>query len=282
MVKLALSDMDNTLLAYGRPFVSRRAIEAIHRLGSVGVRFAPASGRGIHELRHFFQDDDASVSTALAANGQQVYVDGELVKEVFVDHDAVVRAAESLRGLGDACIIIYGDGTHPTCAVDLSPAVLDSIRDLFPLGVQAVGEVPDHPFVKACVAVAGSDEHVAAVGERLRELCPELDFIPPVPNWFDIVPAGWTKAEGVRILVDYLGLGLDQVVAFGDSDNDLAMLRLVPDSVAVANANEAARAAARFRIGSCEDDAVARALEDIACATERGCVPAFMGRAAVD
>ena len=59
MIRLVLSDLDNTLVPYGQPHVSERAIAAVHALAEKGVRFAPASGRGIGDLRHYFRDDDA-------------------------------------------------------------------------------------------------------------------------------------------------------------------------------------------------------------------------------
>ena len=50
----------------------------------------------------------------------------------------------------------------------------------------------------------------------------------------------------------------------------------VDQAVVVSNASPAARAASRWCIGSCEDESVARALEDIASAALRGERPGFM------
>ena len=47
-----------------------------------------------------------------------------------------------------------------------------------------------------------------------------------------------------------LGLTPDEVAVFGDSDNDLPTIDAVPNSVAVANANEAVTAAARWHIAA--------------------------------
>lgn len=63
---------------------------------------------------------------------------------------------------------------------------------------------------------------------------------------------------------------------FGDSDNDLPMIDAVPNSVAVANANEAVTAAARWHIGAAADDAVAGALHQIADCAATGEMPPFM------
>ena len=78
------------------------------------------------------------------------------------------------------------------------------------------------------------------------------------------------------MLMDELGITSDEVVMFGDADNDLAILQAVENSVVVAGATPAAKAAAKWHIGACEDEAVAEALEGIARAAREGGAPAFM------
>lgn len=73
-----------------------------------------------------------------------------------------------------------------------------------------------------------------------------------------------------------MSLTPDEVAVFGDSDNDLPMIDAVPNSVAVANANEAVTAAARWHIGAAADDAVAGALHQIAACAATGEMPPFM------
>ena len=54
------------------------------------------------------------------------------------------------------------------------------------------------------------------------------------------------------------------------------MIRAVPNSVTVANADVDVAAAARWHIGDTQEDAVAVALEQIAAAAETGGMPVFM------
>lgn len=80
----------------------------------------------------------------------------------------------------------------------------------------------------------------------------------------------------MRILMDEMGITADEVCVFGDSENDVALLRASPNSVAVANAILRAAAAARYHIGPCVDDAVADALFDIASVAANGGPASFM------
>jgi hypothetical protein len=100
-------------------------------------------------------------------------------------------------------------------------------------------------------------EYVALLNEKVEG----LDFDYPQPGYSNVMPTGWSKATGVALLAERMGIGLDQVVVFGDAGNDLPMFEAVPNSVAVANATDEAAAAARWHIGRCEDDAVALAIE---------------------
>ena len=101
-------------------------------------------------------------------------------------------------------------------------------------------------------------------------------FPSPTAPLIDITPHGWDKAAGVRELARELGVTLEEVATFGDSENDLPMIAAVPNSVAVANASEDVAKAARWHIGPSRDDSVAAALEQIAAAAPTGDMPAFM------
>lgn len=66
-----------------------------------------------------------------------------------------------------------------------------------------------------------------------------------------------TKAAALELLAADLGIGPDQVAAFGDNHNDVAMLAWAGRSYAMANATDDAKAAAGTIIGHHDDDAVA-------------------------
>ncbi len=76
--------------------------------------------------------------------------------------------------------------------------------------------------------------------------------------------------------MEHMGIGLEEICVFGDSENDLAVIEGVPNSTAVANATPQVAAAARWHIGPADQDAVAQALEDIAEAAKGNDCPSFM------
>jgi len=61
-----------------------------------------------------------------------------------------------------------------------------------------------------------------------------------------LMNAGHGKGAGVRKAAEILGIGTEQIAAFGDSDNDVSMFRQCGASVAVGNASPAAKLAAGY------------------------------------
>ncbi len=282
MIKLVLADMDNTLIPFGRDHASERTLAAIRACLDVGVLFGPASGRNRTEVAGFMCYDEDAYRTAVLVNGQQVYLNGQLIRQTTLDAEAL-RNAERLICHRESCaLLIYRpDGTCDWVGDDperLGKFMINAMHN----GSVRHETLPAYPVVKAgIVALLPHDEELA-LQQELAEACPALDFLNTVPQWFDVIPHGWSKVSGIEVLEQELSITPDEICVFGDAPNDLAMFAHVTHSCAVANATPDAAAAARWHVGASADDGVAIALEQIAEATratrETGCdtLPAFM------
>ena len=69
-----------------------------------------------------------------------------------------------------------------------------------------------------------------------------------------------SKGDAVSRLKDELGM--QRVICFGDSDNDLSMFEAADESYAPANANENIKSAATAVIGHHDDEGIARFLRE--------------------
>ena len=139
-----------------------------------------------------------------------------------------------------------------------------------------MSHVPDEQIIGATIACAASEDVLAQVKQRALEVYPDFDIVEPNPRWWDILPKGINKGAGLHMLLEELGLSDDETIMFGDADNDLAILLSLNNSAVVRGATPAAKAAARWQIGACEDDGVAQALEELASSVQNGGTPAFM------
>lgn len=283
MIKLVLSDMDNTLIPFGQERVSQRTIDAIHACQEQGVDFGPTTGRDRSELAGFFGGDRSCYNTAVCVNGQKVYYLRSLAFERNLD-DEPLREVEALvkQHPGCAFITYRSDGLGDWVGISR-----EEMGPMYSRAFMAGGmwheTLPVYPVAKAGIICMNEEAELLELQAELTEAFPMFDFPNTVVNWMDVSIHGWTKVEGVKQLISTLRLSLDEVCVFGDADNDLTMLEYIPNSCAVANANENAAAAARWHVGASAEDGVAIALEQVAEAArlcnERGTediLPAFM------
>lgn len=262
VIKLILSDIDGTMLPYGQRIVSDRTRAAMHACLDAGIHVGPASGRGISHVVPTFAGDDALTATALGTNGMQVYLDGELIHEEHLDRDALVRVTQAIHGMPGVGAIVFDGGT-PLLVEGTRADLAESFPVYAEQAVDHVG-IPTFPIVKLNVFIGDGMEHTRAVFDLLRREVPEIDYNIPMAGFLNLTPPGYSKASGIAILCDALGIGLDQVVTFGDGGNDIELVGHVPNGVAVAGAVPEVAAVARWHIGRCEDEAVAAAMEALA------------------
>lgn len=78
----------------------------------------------------------------------------------------------------------------------------------------------------------------------------------------DLILEGHHKGHGLAWLVNHLGLTAEQTTAFGDSGNDVEMLRYAGQAVAMANSEEILFAEATTRIGANTEGAVLNFIEE--------------------
>ena len=279
MIKLVLSDMDNTLIPLGEKHVSPRTIAAIHELMETGVRFGPATGRDTIELLRFFDMDESCFQTGILSNGKRVRLDGSYVRTVLIPHDALVKIDEALRPEKGMFLVCYPEQTnllYPAYGVGTTDEALAYYARRTRFTGIAVDQIPDEDYIAATIACPEDPEHMERCRQIVAEAAPDMRIASPISGWFDIMPQGVSKAAGLDVLLDALGITADEVVVFGDAENDLEILRKVRHSVAVANATDEALATANYRVGSVTDEGVADALLEIARATRVGEMPAFL------
>lgn len=97
------------------------------------------------------------------------------------------------------------------------------------------------------------------------------DFYEDFENYFTLIPHGSTvieavpkhfsKASGIKLLAETLGVPLSNCYAFGDSINDLEMLQYVPHSVAMGNAVKEVFDVAEYTTTDISDHGIQNALK---------------------
>lgn len=284
MIKLALTDLDNTLIPMGAPHASMRAIAAIHAMLDAGLHFGPVSGRVPAAMRWMFGGDGACSQTGAFVNGQLVYVDGNLVHQEVLEGQYLAQIGTWIQSCEGCALVVY-DLDDLSETTDGMSYYLGATEEELARHQATFGRHPhvlerlDNPtYIKANLRCDMPWNQMIVLRDELRKRFPACDFVFPTRHgpFIDILPHGWSKGHAVEVLADHLGISLDEIAVFGDSENDVSMLQAVPHSVAVRNASPEAMAAANYRIGLSADDAVADALFALAEAAKTGGLPAFL------
>jgi Cof subfamily protein (haloacid dehalogenase superfamily) len=77
------------------------------------------------------------------------------------------------------------------------------------------------------------------------------------PTFLEVLSAGVSKGSGLQIVMDHYGLSPENVIAFGDEENDLPMFAAAGFAAAPANAGAAVRASADIVTGANTEDGAA-------------------------
>lgn len=257
-IKLLVTDMDGTLLDLDHR-VSEENRRAVEWCLKEGIEVVLASGRSFFSVRPQALD--------LGLSGPQISLNGGMVADAATGklHSLRPLAAplvepvvKKLEDLGFCPIIFAGSGIYSAQKgreTDLiesfgEPEIsIISRRDLEHLSdpVKVLIHYERGPLDTELARFFGSQVLTIRTGALF------LEFQTP----------GVSKGEALRGLLDEKGIPPDQVIALGDNDNDVSLFNVATWSFAVANATDAARAAARFRTVAHTDHAVARVVNDL-------------------
>jgi Cof subfamily protein (haloacid dehalogenase superfamily) len=258
--RLVATDLDGTLLDSGGR-VSARTRAVLDELDATGVPVVFTTGRPIRWMEELWEAVGGH-GLAICSNGGIVY---DVARREVRDFRAVPRevglsVAERVRAAvpGTSFAIEHLEGWtsevgFPVHADDWSAAQVQGAYD----------EIYRDDVVK-----------VLAVH---RELDPE-DFWRRVQDaagdlvtttWsstfalVEISAAGVTKATTLAVVAAEMGLGPEDVVAFGDMPNDLPMLEWAGTSYAMANAHPSVQELADHLAPHHDEDGVAAVLADL-------------------
>lgn len=266
MYALAFIDLDGTLLD-PTGAVTSRARDALAALTAHGVRVILASGRPPRMVRRF-QIELGLDGPAICYNGAFISAAprGGTFWECRLSRKVSLLALNILRGYGvdgilcEAADALAGEG--PAALLDraqreewgLSPGLC--LDDALQNGA--------HKLIALCMP--GTLE---ALAEKLRSVLGgriALTTSAPGSPWLEILPAGANKAAAAEMIGRSLELDLSSAVAFGDAENDAALLSRVGLGVAMANGSPEAIAAARRLAPPNHEDGLAQAIEELLAA----------------
>ncbi|MEU1262786.1 HAD family hydrolase [Streptomyces cellulosae] len=256
---LIATDLDGTLLR-GDDTLSDRSLAALARAARAGVRHLVVTGRPAPRVRPLL-DDLGCTGLAVCGQGAQVYdaAAGRMLWSVRLDRELAETALGKIEAeVGEVYAAVDQDGVDGLTLIEqgyrMPHPTLPSVR------VERRDDLWAKPISKVLLRhPALSDDALAAAA---RSVVGSLATVTMSgPGTVELQPCGVTKATGLALAAEHLGLRPEDTVAFGDMPNDVPMFRWAGHGVAMANAHPELKAVADEVTLSNEDDGVAVVLE---------------------
>lgn len=259
--RLVATDMDGTFLDDQGDYDRVRFARLLRTMREAGCRFVIASGNQYYQLRSFFEDDWEL--TYVAENGALTIENGEVVSCVAMEAEILARAWQVIQDDGRAEAALCG---RRCCHVQRGTASERFFRTMSRYftrieWVDDLADVDDTPLKFSLSVENGSEGEVA--GELSDALGSALVPVVSGNGSIDLMVPGCTKASALRLLCRRWGLSASDCIAFGDSENDVEMLREVGWGYAMENASVRTKEAANSICPSNQESGVLVTLESI-------------------
>ena len=257
--KLIAIDLDGTLTNQ-RKEVTPRTLEALMLAQEQGLRLVIASGRPTHGVLPIAEMLQLSRygGFLLSYNGAEIYdcqaqkmiyrqaIDLSLLPTIYQYARDYHFAVETFKD--NLAITEQPDDPYIQRQARINRLTITKVTDW-------VGEI-DFPVMK-CLIV-GEPERLEQLEQVMRpEMEGKLNICRSESYFLEIVDKDVDKASALSRLLDYTHCKREELVAVGDSYNDISMIRFAGLGVAMANAKKIVRQHADYITRSNEDDGVA-------------------------
>lgn len=267
-IKLIATDMDGTLLDPKGQVDLPRLEKILDQLEERGIRFVIATGNEIHRVKQLLGHLTERV-VLIVANGARIFEGNQLIQAQTWDDDMVNRALEFFkdRECQDQFVVTSMNGgfvKEGTVFTQLENFMTPEMIELFYQRMNFVEELESHLFggVLKMSLVVGEERSDSVLEEINQLFNGHVQAVSSGYGCIDILQAGIHKAWGLQELLKRWDIKAEEIMAFGDSENDVEMLQLAGIAYAMENADDKAKAVATDFAPSNSQAGVYQVLED--------------------
>ena len=258
-IKLVVTDMDGTLLNANHE-VSPRFFEQFKKLQTQNIHFVAASGRQYHSIVDKLEPIKNQISI-IAENGGMLQHDNTVKALLKLSDADVERCIKTIRSIENTHIVLCGS---QSAYIESDNSDFISRLKEYYTAVKSVDDLTkfkSDEFLKIAVFHFESSEKL--VYPKVKHLEDNYKVIVSGQNWLDISHLQSNKGYALKILLDKMGFAPDEILVFGDYNNDIDMMKLSEFSVAMKNAHPNVKKLAKFETKSNNDEGVEDILEQL-------------------
>lgn len=261
MTKKALFfDIDGTLVSFQTHEIPPSTIDALQEAKALGMKIFISTGRprilinnlGALQKLHL-------IDGYITMNGAYCFVGNDILYKSAIRPDEVYTLTHFCADRRIPCIVV-GENDICACCPD------ERVNRIFYEHLKVTTPIPDMPVEEAILhkEVFQLTPFITAEEEALvSPHIPHCEIGRWHPAFADVTALGNTKQQGIDVIIRYFGIDLKDTVAFGDGGNDISMLKHAGIGIAMGNAQDHVKAAARYVTRTVDEDGIAYAIEAI-------------------
>lgn len=252
MIKAIFFDIDGTLISFKTHQVSSQTLEALHSVKQKGIKVFIATGRHRLEIDRFngFEFDGY-----VTMNGQYCF---NSEKKIIYKNPIEKQAVEAIIYLSqmteEAHMFFEENNIYLNRHNEKVKKVLDEIN-VSNLKIEDLSHFLEKEIFQIVSFVTVEEE------EEVKKLLPSCEITRWHPLFMDINPKGGNKKAGIQKMLEYYNISPDEMMAVGDGENDISMLKLAKYSVAMGNASDQVKAYAKYITSDVDNEGVLKALK---------------------
>lgn len=256
-IKMIVFDVDGTLYDLEKKEIPSSTIYAINKLKKLGIKFVIASGRTHYALGKAI--NDLNPDYIISCSGSVI---SDSNKKIINSIDISKHDTQTLVDFAnkyDAGLVFKFDDhmyiyNHPEKINWLKGQMESDIgKEPFIFHPEQTRHFANLP--QACCIHA--DETL--INDILKPNT-NLAFLKYITDGYDVITKGTNKAVGLKMLLDHLQMQEDEVMCFGDNYNDIEMMKMIKNSVAMGNAVDEIKAIASYTTTKSSDNGIYNAL----------------------
>lgn len=234
------SDMDGTLLNDQKEYNKQLLTKIVKYLNNHKMRFVAATGNRYLHVKNTFSNIADQIDY-VAENGAVVVANNKFIYENYLNRNSLLILIKELLSnpiLAGAQIIL--SGPKQSYINKISPELVKRAKRFYPdlITVPNLTQIAQTtPIYKVALnwhEASDNQKQIAYLNQKFTK----IRGTSSGRKGIDIISKGISKATGLVKLQKHYGLQFKDIMAFGDSGNDLEMINSVGCGVAVKNADD--------------------------------------------
>lgn len=227
-IKIAFFDIDGTILNFKHKDLSPNTLKALQTLKRNDIKICIATGRGPVQVPRF---KDIKFDCYATFNGSYCFNEEGMIYSNPLDKQDIVTVMKNAKEINRPVSI----ATSKDIVVN---GLDDDLKEYLDIG--NIDYKVDEKFVLTCK----EDIYqmlISATKDEYDSLIKNTSHVKIAAWWkraLDIIPINSGKDNAVKEILKYYGLSKQEAIAFGDGNNDIALLEAVGLGVAMGNASD--------------------------------------------